>query len=73
MLHSGWCVRDTCAGQRVKLRTVVHDALFLRNMLHGGDGIRPVIILPYGHAAKQALAQVRQFQPPHAVRRHAIG
>ena len=42
-------------------------------MLHGGDGIRPVIVLPYSHAAEQALAQGRQFQPPHAVRRPPLG
>ncbi|CTU23293.1 Uncharacterised protein [Escherichia coli] len=51
----------------VKVRPVIHDGLFFRYMLHGGDGIRAVIVLTDTHAAEQALAQRRQLQPPHAV------
>ncbi|QJG51882.1 hypothetical protein HHJ46_13530 [Escherichia coli] len=32
-------------------------------MLHGGDGIRAVVVLTDTHAAEQALAQRRQLQP----------
>ncbi|HFV4007375.1 TPA: phage tail protein [Escherichia coli] len=51
----------------VKVRPVIHDGLFFRHMLHGGDGIRAVVVLTDTHAAEQALAQRRQLQPPYAV------
>ena len=41
-------------------------------MLHGGDGIRAVVVLTDTHAAEQALAQRRQLQPPHAVSGNAV-
>ncbi len=41
-------------------------------MLHGGDGIRAVIVLTDTHAAEQALAQRRQLQPPYAVSGNAV-
>ncbi|GCX82088.1 hypothetical protein HmCmsJML066_02653 [Escherichia coli] len=56
----------------VKVRPVIHDGLFLRHMLHSGDGIRAVVILTDTHAAEQALAQRRQLQPPHAVLGNAV-
>ncbi|RDR46005.1 hypothetical protein C4A07_03276 [Escherichia coli] len=36
-------------------------------MLHGGDGIRAVVVFTDTHAAEQSLAQRRQLQPPYAV------
>ncbi|GCH08558.1 hypothetical protein BvCmsH65A_00677 [Escherichia coli] len=51
----------------VKVRPVIHDGLFFRHMLHGGDGIRAVVVLTDTHAAEQSLAQRRQLQPPYAV------
>ncbi|MCD4111771.1 host specificity protein J [Escherichia coli] len=56
----------------VKVRPVIHDGLFFRYMLHGGDGIRAVVVLTDTHAAEQALAQRRQLQPPHAVFSNAV-
>ncbi|GCM53775.1 hypothetical protein ExPECSC002_04322 [Escherichia coli] len=56
----------------VKVRPVIHDGFFFRYMLHGGDGIRTVIVLPDTHTAEQALAQRRQLQPPHAVFGNAV-
>ncbi|GDJ68806.1 hypothetical protein BvCmsKSNP079_00763 [Escherichia coli] len=56
----------------VKVRPVIHDGLFFRYMLHGGDGIRAVIVLTDTHAAEQALAQRRQLQPPYAVSGNAV-
>ena len=41
-------------------------------MLHGGNGICTVIILPDSHAAKEALTKVRQFQPPDTVFHHPV-
>ncbi|CAM8563726.1 hypothetical protein ESCOMMO153M_20480 [Escherichia coli] len=73
VLHRGR--RDTihrAALVAVKVRPVIHDGLFLRHMLHGGDGIRAVIVLTDTHAAEQALAQRRQLQPPHAVFCNAV-
>ncbi|HGE4304360.1 TPA: host specificity protein J [Escherichia coli] len=51
----------------VKVRPVIHDGLFFRHMLHGGDGIRAVVVFTDTHAAEQSLAQRRQLQPPYAV------
>ncbi|CSU46909.1 Uncharacterised protein [Shigella sonnei] len=51
----------------VKVRPVIHDGFFFRHMLHGGDGIRAVVVLTDTHAAEQSLVQRRQLQPPHAV------
>ena len=56
----------------VKVRPVIHDGFFFRYMLHGGDGIRAVVVLTDTHAAEQALAQRRQLQPPHAVFSNAV-
>ncbi|CSX62172.1 Uncharacterised protein [Shigella sonnei] len=56
----------------VKVRPVIHDGLFFRYMLHGGDGIRAVVVLTDTHTAEQALAQRRQLQPPHAVFSNAV-
>ncbi|SQK65391.1 Uncharacterised protein [Escherichia coli] len=73
MLHC-WR-RDTihrAALVAVKVRPVIHDGLFFRYMLHGGDGIRAVIVLTDTHAAEQALAQRRQLQPPYAVSGNAV-
>ncbi|CAM4468070.1 hypothetical protein ESCO106041_25005 [Escherichia coli] len=73
MLHC-WR-RDTihrAALVTVKVRPVIHDGFFFRYMLHGGDGIRAVIVLTDTHAAEQALAQRRQLQPPHAVSGNAV-
>lgn len=56
----------------VKVRPVIHDGLFFRHMLHGGDGIRAVVVLTDTHAAEQSLAQRRQLQPPHAVSGNAV-
>ncbi|CTS69805.1 Uncharacterised protein [Escherichia coli] len=56
----------------VKVRPVIHDGLFFRYMLHGGDGIRAVVVLTDTHAAEQALAQRRQLQPPYAVFSNAV-
>lgn len=41
-------------------------------MLHGGDGIRAVVVLTDTHAAEQALAQRRQLQPPYTVFSNAV-
>ena len=68
MLHR-WR-RDTihrAALVAVKVRPVIHDGFFFRHMLHGGDGIRAVVVLTDTHAAEQSLAQRRQLQPPYAV------
>ncbi|GCO77027.1 hypothetical protein ExPECSC041_00083 [Escherichia coli] len=73
MLHR-WR-RDTihrAALVAVKVRPVIHDGLFCRYMLYGGDGIRTVVILTDTHTAEQALAQRRQLQPPHAVSGNAV-
>ena len=56
----------------VKVRPVIHDGFFFRYMLHGGDGIRAVVVLTDTHAAEQALAQRRQLQPPYAVFGNAV-
>ena len=73
VLHRGR--RDTihrAALVAVKVRPVIHDGFFFRYMLHGGDGIRAVVVLTDTHAAEQALAQRRQLQPPHAVFSNAV-
>ncbi|SJF09430.1 Uncharacterised protein [Shigella sonnei] len=73
MLHR-WR-RDTihrAAPVTVKVCPVIHDGLFFRHMLHGGDGIRAVVVLTDTHAAEQTLAQRRQLQPPHAVFCNAV-
>ncbi|CSP65701.1 Uncharacterised protein [Shigella sonnei] len=67
--------RDTihrAAPVTVKVCPVIHDGLFFRHMLHGGDGIRAVVVLTDTHAAEQTLAQRRQLQPPHAVFCNAV-
>ncbi|GCY50685.1 hypothetical protein HmCmsJML068_04455 [Escherichia coli] len=56
----------------VKVRPVIHDGFFFGYMLHGGDGIRAVVVLTDTHAAEQALAQRRQLQPPYAVFSNAV-
>ncbi|CTT45963.1 Uncharacterised protein [Escherichia coli] len=56
----------------VKVRPVIHDGLFFRYMLHGGDGIRAVVVLTDTHAAELALAQHRQLQPPYTVSGNAV-
>ncbi|GCK43282.1 hypothetical protein BvCmsB54A_02635 [Escherichia coli] len=56
----------------VKVRSVIHDGLFFRHMLHGSDGIHAVVVLTDTHTAEQALAQRRQLQPPHAVSGNAV-
>ncbi len=60
------------SGLRVERCPVVHDGLFFRHMLYGGDGIRSVVIFPDSHTPEETLAQRRQFQPPDAVFRHAV-